>query len=91
VSGPVPTGDVDTYGVADGLQIASMANWINSNDFLTFVLVADDGTVATYKGNEFLGRLPPQIRFTAVPEPSALTLVLASGLILVRRRSRNLG
>ncbi len=86
---PTATGDVNTYGIADGLQIGSLANWIGANDFLTFVVVADDGTLATYKGNEFSGRLPPQIRFTAVPEPSsAMTLVLASALVLVRARKR---
>ena len=89
---PTATGDVDTYGVADGMDISSMANWIESNDFLTFVAVADDGTFATYKGNEFSGRLPPQMRFTAsaVPEPSsALALIAVSGACIVRRLRKN--
>jgi len=86
---PTATGDVDTYGVADGMQIGSLSNWIASNDSLTFVLVADDATLATYKGNEFGDRLPPQIRLTAVPEPgSAMALVLASATVLVRSRKR---
>lgn len=84
---PTATGDVDTYGVADGMNINSISNWIANNDFLTFVLVADDSTVATYKGNEFAGRLPPQIRFTAIPEPGMIfPLSLACLMTCIRRR-----
>lgn len=84
---PTATGDVDVYGVADGLIISSISDWIATNDFLTFVLVADDDTLATYKGNEFQDRLPPQIRFTAIPEPSiAMPLVLGLACLFGRRR-----
>lgn len=87
---PTATGDIDNYGIADGLDISAMANWIESNDFLTFVLVADDETLATYKGNEFGGRLPPQIRFTAtaIPEPGSAIALTAISLAYFSRRSR---
>jgi len=86
------TGDVDLFGQADGMDFSSMANWVGSNDFLTFVLVADDTTVASYKGNEFQGRLPPQIRFTAtaIPEPSSIGILAAALLgLCFHRRSRS--
>jgi hypothetical protein len=85
---PTATGDVDIYGVGSGLNINSISNWIAGNDFLTFALVADDLTVASYKGNEFAGRLPPQIRFTAIPEPGILFPLSLTCLSTYLRRRR---